>query len=77
MKTSRSGGENLKQRKRVHYSRPISNRRTKNDVKPPQQLVTAVKASATVNSIYGMPTNEEQAAQQDLQERAAELLETI
>eukprot|EP00978_Attheya_sp_CCMP212_P030651 scaffold113517_cov39-Attheya_sp.AAC.1 len=33
--------------------------------------------SATVNSIYGMPTNEEQAAQQDLQERAAESLETI
>eukprot|EP00978_Attheya_sp_CCMP212_P014573 scaffold37188_cov29-Attheya_sp.AAC.7 len=33
--------------------------------------------SATVNSIYGMPTNEEQAAQQDLQERAAKSLETI
>eukprot|EP00978_Attheya_sp_CCMP212_P007160 scaffold16656_cov42-Attheya_sp.AAC.3 len=33
--------------------------------------------NATVNSIYGVPTTEEQDAQLDLQERAAKSLETI
>eukprot|EP00978_Attheya_sp_CCMP212_P005970 scaffold13447_cov59-Attheya_sp.AAC.3 len=78
MKISSSGAGNLKQRKLGQDSRHTSNKRAHKEWR--KAITTAGQGgyNVAINSIYGIPTNKEQAAQfLELQERAAESLETI